>query len=100
MRPHKHSITRGQMPGSLHSRRLHRESCALKQVGGSIYSHQREREVEVGSTNHTRGWGSAGRCFRRDLFGRLFLSAVKDEVDDAADSHASVHHCWAGSGKG
>ena len=32
MRPHKHSITRGQMPGSLHSRRLHRESFALKQV--------------------------------------------------------------------
>ena len=97
MRPHKHSITRGQMPGSLHSRRLHRESCALKQVGGSIYSHQRERG---GFHKSHPGGGSAGRCFRRDLFGRLFLSAVKDEVDDAADSHASVHHCWAGSGKG
>ena len=47
--PHTQSITRGQMPGSLHIRRLHRESCALKQVGGSIYSHQREREV--GSKN-------------------------------------------------
>ena len=59
MRPHTHSITRGQMPGSLHSRRLHRESCALKQVGGSIYSHQREREVgsRVGSRHPGRPWG-------------------------------------------
>ena len=55
MRPHKHSITRGQMPGSLHSRRLHRESFALKQVWGMHISRRKVGFIENTAMRHRRG---------------------------------------------